>query len=365
MRLHTLDRVFLFTFSFSSNIFKQAGNKLVIFTFTLTLYLLAMEIILSVLGGLGLFLFAISNLSETLKGVLGDKAKKWLGKLTTNVFTAILTGTVITLILDSSSAVIIMTIVLVKTKALSFKQAIGIVMGANIGTTFSSQIIAMDIGRYSPIPIVIGLILSFIARNENVSKTGKSILYFGILFFGLYTMERAVEPLRNDSRFISWMTMLESPLRGAGAGALVTILIQSSSATVGMVITLAKKGLLSLGAGIAVMLGAELGTCADTLLATIKGDRQSIKTGLFHLFFNIITISIGLIIFPFFVQLIESISRNAALEQKVANAHMLFNFLGVLLFIPFVGLVEKLLNRLLPDKLTINAGVSEPATISL
>jgi phosphate:Na+ symporter len=175
-------------------------------------------------------------------------------------------------------------------------------------------------------------------------------MYFGILFFGLYTMERAVEPLRDDSRFISWMTMLESPVRGAGIGAIVTVIIQSSSATVGMVITLAKKGLLSLSAGITVMLGAELGTCADTLLATIGADRQSLKTGLFHLSFNIISITIGLLVFPWFVQLIEKISGKAQLEQRVANAHMLFNIGGVLLFIPFISLVEKLLNKAFPDK---------------
>jgi phosphate:Na+ symporter len=238
----------------------------------------------------------------------------------------------------------------VKTKALTFRQSLGIVLGANIGTTFSSQIIALDIGQYSPIPIVIGLVLSFVARSENLSKTGKSILYFGILFFGLYTMERAVEPLKDDARFIEWMTMLESPLRGAGIGALVTLIIQSSSATVGMVITLAKKGLLSLSASIAVMLGAELGTCADTLLATIGSDRQSLKTGLFHLFFNIISICLGLLIFPWFVQLIENISGNAGLEQKVANAHMAFNISGVLLFIPLIGIVERVLNKLFPEK---------------
>jgi len=310
-----------------------------------------MEIILSVLGGLGLFLFAISNLSDTLKDVLGDKSKQWISKLTASLFTAIITGTIITVILDSSSAVIIMTIILVKTGTLTFRQSLGIVMGANIGTTFSSQIIALDIGQYSPIPIVVGLILSFIARSEKLSKTGKSILYFGILFFGLYTMERAVEPLRDEKRFVQWMTMLETPLRGVGVGAIVTIIIQSSSATVGMIITLAKKELLSLSAGIAVMLGSELGTCADTLLATIRSDRQSVKTGLFHLFFNIISISVGLLIFPWFVQLIEKISGNANLQQKIANAHMIFNIGGVLLFIPFVSVVEKLLDKLLPQKI--------------
>ncbi|GGE42169.1 phosphate:Na+ symporter [Pedobacter psychrotolerans] len=308
------------------------------------------EIILMVLGGLGLFLFAINNLSDTLKELLGDKAKKWMGFFTKNVFTAILTGIVITTILDSSSAVIIMTIVLVNAGALTFRQSMGIVMGANIGTTFSSQLIALDIGQYSPIPIFLGLVFSLFSKSEKVSKTGKVVLYFGILFFGLYTMERAVEPLKDDPAFLTWMEKLDNPLRGTAIGALITLVIQSSSATVGMVITLAKKGLINLGGGIAVMIGAELGTCSDTLLATIRSDRQAVKTGIFHLLFNIISIAIGLLIFPLFTGFIEQISGNASIEQKIANTHMIFNTTGVLLFIPLVPLLEKLLNRLLPTK---------------
>jgi phosphate:Na+ symporter len=309
-----------------------------------------LEIILMVLGGLGLFLFAINNLSDTLKELLGDKAKKWLGFFTKNVFTAILTGVVITTILDSSSAVIIMTIVLVNAGALTFRQSMGIVMGANIGTTFSSQLIALDIGQYSPIPIFLGLLFSLFSKSEKISKTGKVVLYFGILFFGLYTMERAVEPLKDDPAFLTWMEKLDNPLRGTAIGALVTLVIQSSSATVGMVITLAKKGLINLGGSIAVMIGAELGTCSDTLLATIRSDRQAIKTGVFHLLFNIISIAIGILIFPIFTRFIEQISGDASIEQKVANAHMIFNTAGVLLFIPLVPVLERLLNRLIPAK---------------
>ncbi len=311
-----------------------------------------METLLVILGGLGLFLFAIAHISEALKDLLGKKAKNLLAKFTRNLFTAILTGIVITLILDSSSAVIIMAIVLVNAKALTFRQAIGIVLGANIGTTFSSQIIALNVGKFSPIPIFLGLILVFFAKSEWVSRTGRVIIYFGIMFFGLYTMERAVEPLREDPRFMDWMSKMEGRFTGAGTGALVTLIIQSSSATVGMVITLAKKGLLSLTAGIAVMLGAELGTCADTLLATIKGNRQALKTGLFHLLFNVITILLGLIFFPWFIKLVILISGKASLEQQVASAHMLFNSIGVLIFLPFIGMAERILNKLLPEKKT-------------
>jgi phosphate:Na+ symporter len=312
-----------------------------------------MEIILLVLGGLGLFLFAVSSLSDTLRDILGDRTKDILKKCTSNLFTAILTGLIATTILDSSLAVIILAIVMINAKVLTFRQALGIVMGANIGTTFSSQLIAFDIGKFSPIPIFLGLILTIISKSERVSQTAKVLLYFGILFFGLYTMERAVEPLREDVRFNGWMHALESPWKGALTGAFVTLIIQSSSATVGMVITLAKKGLITLGASLAVMLGAELGTCADTLLATLKSNRQALKTGLFHLTFNFTSIVIGLILFPLFVKLVYWISGTASLERMVANGHMLFNILGVIVFIPLIPSVEKWLNKVLPDKLEV------------
>jgi len=308
-----------------------------------------METLLLLLGGLGLFLFAISHLSDTLRDLLGTRAKNILAKCTRNDFSALLTGIIVTLILDSSSAVIIMTIVLVNAKALNFRQAMGIVLGANIGTTFSSQLIALDIGKFSPIPIFLGLLLVFFSKTKFLNSTGKAITYFGILFFGLYTMERAVEPLRDHPGFMEWMTRLESPVKGAGTGALVTLIIQSSSATVGMVITLAKKSLITLPAAIAVMLGAELGTCADTLLATVKSNRQALRTGLFHLGFNILSIILGLLFFPLFVALILTISASVSLEQQVANAHMLFNAMGVLIFFPFLGWFEKLLNKLIPE----------------
>lgn len=308
-----------------------------------------METLLIILGGLGLFLYALSHMSEVLRELLGDRAKNVIGSCTRNTFTALLTGIAITLILDSSSAVIIMAIVLVKAHAMSFRQAMGIVLGANIGTTFSSQIIALDIGKFSPVPIILGMILVFFSKARWLTQTGRAIIYFGILFFGLYTMERGVEPFRNDPRFAGWILHMENPLAGAGTGALVTLIIQSSSATVGMVITLAKKGLIGLAAAIAIMLGAELGTCADTLLATIRSSRSALKTGLFHFFFNLTTISMALLLFPLFVKLVNRISIGMNLEQQVANAHMLFNTLGVLLFIPLLGPVERIFNRLLPE----------------
>lgn len=309
------------------------------------------EVILSIIAGLVLFLFAINNLSEILKKIIGENAKIWIEKFTSNIFISILTGTIVTILLDSSSAVIIITIVLVNSKILTFRQAMGIVLGANIGTTFSSQIIAMDISKYSPLILLIGFVLLVFSKSAKIKNTGKAILYFGILFFGLFIMENAVEPLRDEAYFLNWIKRTEDPITGAIIGAIVTVIIQSSSATVGIALILAKKGLLTIVGGVAIMLGAELGTCADTLLATINGSRAALKTGLFHLIFNFISIIIGLILFEPFIEIVILISQNASIERTLANAHMLFNIFGVIIFVWTIPFFEKILSKWLPDKL--------------
>lgn len=315
---------------------------------------MATNVLFSIIAGLVLFLFAINNLSEVLKKITGKNVKKYIEKFTSNTLKAILVGTLITILLDSSSAVIIITIVLVNTKILTFRQAMGIVLGANIGTTFSSQIIAMDLGKYSPIFLLFGFALIIFSKSTKFNNIGKAILYFGILFFGLFTMENAVEPLRENPQFISWISKTDNPLTGTLIGALVTVIIQSSSATVGMALILAKKGLLTIVGGVAIMLGAELGTCADTLIATIKGSRDGLKTGLFHLFFNLISIIFGLLLFYPFIEIVTTISNKAPIERTIANAHMLFNVFGVILFVWTIPFFEKLFSKLLPEKVIEN-----------
>lgn len=308
------------------------------------------EIVLSLIGGAALFLYAVMNLSETIRDWAGESVRVYIARFTGNVLTAIIVGLVATIVLDSSTAVIILTIVLVNARVLSFRQSIGIVMGANVGTTVSSQIIVLDVSQYSPVFLIAGLILIFLSRNPKLRQAGKITLFFGMLFFGLLTMERAVEPLRDSEQFLRWMGHLENPILGAAIGALVTVVVQSSSATVAMVITLAKESLITLPAGIAVMLGSELGTCADTLLATLRSNRQALKTGLFHLIFNLTSIILGLVFFRLFVALVITVSGEAEIKNQIADAHVLFNILGVLLFVGFVPLIEKFLNNLLPEK---------------
>lgn len=308
------------------------------------------EIILSIIAGLVLFLYAVSNLSESIQSIVGKSANNWIQKFTSNTLSSVLVGIVVTTLLDSSSAVIIITIVLVNSKILSFRQSMGIVLGANIGTTLSSQLVAMDIAKYSPIFLLLGFLLLFISKSKQLSNTGRVILYFGVLFFGLFTMENAVEPLKDEPFFSEWMKKTENPLTGAFVGAVVTLIIQSSSATVGMAIILCKKGILSLLGGVAVMLGAELGTCSDTLIATIKGTRPALKTGIFHVSFNLLSICLGIILFNPFVELVKIISVGASLERTLANAHLLFNVFGVLVFIWTIPWFEQFLNKILPER---------------
>jgi phosphate:Na+ symporter len=308
------------------------------------------QVILSVLAGLVLFLYAVHHLSETIQKVLGERARQWILRFTGKSWQALLTGIIVTTLLDSSSAVIIITIVFVNAGAMSFRNAMGVVLGANIGTTVSSQLIALDIASYSPILLALGFVLLLASRSERVGNTGRIIMFFGILFFGLFTMEEAVEPLRAYPEFQQMLDRTKDPLTGALTGAFITLIIQSSSATVGMAIILTKKGILSLGGAIAVMLGAELGTCSDTLLATIKGTRQALKTGLFHLIFNLCSILLGLILFQPFTDLVLRTGNPAHPEHLVANAHMLFNTCGVLLFWGSIPIFERVLNKILPDK---------------
>ncbi|MFD1142175.1 Na/Pi cotransporter family protein [Larkinella insperata] len=307
---------------------------------------------LLMLAGLVLFLFALNYLAEGLKAVSGEKMQEWLRKFTRTLVSSILVGVIVTTLLDSSSAVIIMTIALVNSRALTFRQAVGIVLGANIGTTFSSQLIAFTIGQWSGVPMAIGLGLMVLARRESFVQWGQVILGFGLLFLGLFLMEEAVEPLNQLPRVVDWMKGLADPWRGVLAGAGVTVLLQSSSATVGMSVVLAGQGLLTLGAGIAVMMGAELGTCADTLVASIGRTKAAVRTGLFHLFFNLFSILLGLLLIGPFTDLVHALSRQASAERQLANAHVLFNALGVLLVAPLAPWLATQMERWIPDSQT-------------
>ncbi|MBD2167809.1 Na/Pi cotransporter family protein [Calothrix membranacea FACHB-236] len=307
------------------------------------------------LAGLVLFLYGVTRMAEGLKAIAGDRAKNLISKFTTNRYAGVATGTVATTILDSSSVTIIIVIAMVSAGLLSFVQSLGVVLGANIGTTIGAQIVAFKINEYAPIAMFVGLLLILLGKTDRWKSVGLVALGIGLLFFGLDTIENAMEPFKDYQPFLKWMeTLGDNTLLGALVGALFTILIQSSSATVAIVVTLASQGLVSLPAGVALVLGAEVGTCADTLVATLGRERSAVRTGVFHLLFNIVCAAIGILFASQLAVIAQWVTQIVGtgddVAREIANAQLIFNLAGVALVIGFLPLIARGLERLIPDK---------------
>jgi phosphate:Na+ symporter len=310
----------------------------------------AFNMTMGALAGLVLFIYGVTRLAEGLENVAGDRMKDLVSKFTTNRFAGVLTGTVATTLLESSSVTIIMTIAMVSAGLLTFAQSLGVVLGSNIGTTIGAQLISLNINLYAPIAMLIGAVLQFAGRTDNQKSLGLILLGIGLLFFGLDVIDETMKPFRDYQPFINLMgTLGRNPILGALIGALFTVLIQSSSATVAIVITLAGSGLVSLPAGIALMLGAEVGTCADTLVSTIGRGRPALRTGVFHFLFNLTSAIIGIIFAPQLAQLVLAISGDNV-GRQIANAQVIFNVIGVAAVIGFVPLIVRGLEKLIPDR---------------
>ncbi len=312
----------------------------------------AEKTILGIVGGLAIFLFGVEQLARALKSVSGDKMKRLLARFTTNPFAGLVSGTIATTVLDSSSVVIIMTIAMVHAGVLTFSQALGIVLGANIGTTIGGQIIAFDVAKYAPAFLLVGLLVHFFGSGDRWKHWGLAVIGAGLIFFGLDHIGSAMEPFKNYAPFIETMKQVSSnPFYGVLLGAGFTVAIQSSSGTMGIVIILASDGLIPLPAAVHLMLGAEVGTCADTLLASIGRSVDAFRTAIFHLLFNVMTVSIGLIFANQLAaagQWLAFGSDNAG--RQIANAHVLFNVAGALAFVGLVPMVAKILERFIPDR---------------
>lgn len=313
---------------------------------------------LGMVGGLVLFIYSVTLLSDGLRATGGDQVKRILSRFTTNRYTRVLSGAAATVLISSSSVTIITVIALVNAGLLSFVQSLGVVMGSNIGTTFSSQLFAFDAEKYAPLILAAGLALKTMGKNDRWRNTGLIMFALGLVFFSLGFIGETMTPLRAYEPFRQMILGLDNPWLGVLIGAGLTALIQSSSAMMGIVIVMASQGMIPLPAGVAVMLGAEIGTCANTLIAAIGRSRHALRTGAFHLLFNVTTVLIGVLLTVLIgVLLIEQIitlthwlSGGADVERKIANAHLVFNLGGVLLFISFVGIVARALVWLFPEK---------------
>lgn len=304
---------------------------------------------MGVVAGLILFLLGIEYLAEAFGALAAEKVQGLVSKFTTSPLAGVGAGTVACTILDSSSVTIVMVIAMIEGGIMTFAQALGVVMGANIGTTVGSQIIAFQLHDYAPIGLAIGMILKFAGRSEKQKQIGGVVLGFGLLFFGLGYLGDAVRPIRQDATWMAWLASLgDVPLKGALAGCLFTLIIQSSSATVGMAIVLASEGLIPLPAGVAIMLGAEIGTTATAILATIGRSRAAVRTAIFHLFFNVSTVILGLLLVQQLTTFAQWMTPGGSTERHVANAHVVFNVLGVVLFLPFVRFAARALYALIP-----------------
>ena len=316
---------------------------------------------LEVVGGLVLFLFGVLQLSRGIEPLAGERARELLSRFTTNPFAGVLTGVIATTILDSSSVTIILVIALVNGGMLTFPQSLGVIMGSNIGTTVSSQVFAFDLEIYSPLVLLAGFVLFITAGGSSRRRdVGASLLGLGLVFFGLHYMGEAVRPLRDNDGFMRWMTGLEHPLRGMTTGAIATVIIQSSSAMLGIVITLAGQGLITLAGGVAVMLGAEIGTCADTLVASLGRTRPAVRAGMFHLGFNVVSVLAGLMLIDQLVALATALPGGDSIPRQIANAHVAFNVFGVAAFVWFTPALARLLEWLIPDAAEVDGGEPIP-----
>ena len=306
--------------------------------------------LIGLLGGLGLFLYGMQMMSIGLEAAAGNRMKKILEKLTANRFLGVVVGAVITAVIQSSSATTVMVVGFVNSGMMPLQQAVWIIMGANVGTTITGQLIALDVGAIAPLFAFIGVAFIVFLKNEKLHHYGKIIAGLGILFIGMDMMSAAMVPLRESETFVNIITRFSNPVLGILAGAIFTAIIQSSSASVGILQALASSGVIGLPQAVYVLFGQNIGTCITAVLASIGTSRVAKRTTIIHLLFNIIgtTLFTIICILTPFTTLVEGFTPNNVSAQ-IANMHTIFNITTTILLIPFGTYLAKLATRILPD----------------
>ena len=289
-------------------------------------------LITSLFGGLGMFLYGMEMMSDGMKVTAGNKMRTILEKLTSNRFLAVGVGAFVTMVIQSSSATTVMLVSFVNSGLLSFAQGLGVILGSNIGSTVTAQIVAFKITDYALVLIAIGAIMSLFSKKDTAKNIGFVILGFGLLFYGMKVMSDTMKPLRSNPTFNSILVSFENPFMGILAGAVFTALVQSSSATTGIVITLASGGSITLEAGIPLILGANIGTCVTALLAGLNASREAKRVAIAHVTFNVIGVAVFCFWIPTFADMVAQTSDNV--PRQIANAHTIFNIIATVIFIP-------------------------------
>jgi len=319
-------------------------------------------IIIGLFGGLGMFLYGMEMMSDGMKMTAGNSMRAILKKLTSNRFIAVFVGAFITMIIQSSSATTVMLVSFVNSGLLNFVQALGVILGSNIGSTVTAQIVAFKVTDYALLLIAVGSIMTLFSKKDTAKHIGFVILGFGLLFYGMKVMSDTMKPLRTDPTFNIILTSFENPFLGIIAGAVFTALIQSSSATTGIVITLASSGSITLEAGIPLILGANIGTCITALLAGLKATRDAKRVAIGHVLFNVIGVLVFCFWIPTFADLVAQTTDNV--PRQIANAHTIFNIVSTMLFIPFAPFISRTIIRYFPDKEKLR-NIEKPAILNL
>lgn len=312
---------------------------------------MGIDLVFMLLGGLALFLYGMQMMSSNLEAAAGNKMKRILERLTANRLLGVCVGAGITAIIQSSSAMTVMVVGFVNSGLMTLNQAVWIIMGANIGTTITGQMIALDIGVFAPLIAFAGVVLVIFVKNKKIQYAGGIIAGLGVLFIGMGMMSDAMLPLRDSQSFINMMTKFSNPLLGIAAGAAFTAIIQSSSASVGILQALALGGLIDIHSAVFVLFGQNIGTCITAVLAAIGTSRNAKRTTVIHLLFNIIGTCIFVaicLLTPFTEWMAQLTPGNAA--AQIANVHTTFNVVTTLLLLPFGLYLAKAAVKILPDK---------------
>lgn len=319
--------------------------------------------VLNLIGGLCLFLFGMNVMGQALERRAGNRLRDLLSKLTTNKLAGLLTGLGVTAIIQSSSATTVMVVGFVNSGLMTLKQAINVIMGANIGTTVTAWILSLagiDSGNlfvsllkpssFTPVLALIGIVFYMFSKNSRRQDTGLILLGFATLMFGMESMSDAVSGLREVPQFRQMMIAFQNPVLGVLAGAVLTAIIQSSSASVGILQALASTGQVSLGAAIPIIMGQNIGTCVTAMLSSVGTNKNARRAALVHLSFNVIGTVVWLVVFCLVRALVRPVLLDASASLfSIALVHSAFNVLCTLLLLPMTGLLERLAHRLVPD----------------
>ncbi|MCP3900328.1 MAG: Na/Pi cotransporter family protein [Desulfobacteraceae bacterium] len=310
------------------------------------------KLLIGLAGGLAFFLYGMEKMSEGMKNSAGNKMRSILASLTKNPLIGLTVGTIVTMVIQSSSATTVMLVSFVQAGLLNLYQCLSVILGAGIGTTITAQMIAFKLTDYALLMVAIGFLLKMLGKTQNSKNIGDIILGFGILFFGMKLMGDVMKPLRTYPAFIDLMKDLENPFMGILIGACFTAVVQSSSATTGVLIVLAQQGLISLEAGIPVIFGSNIGTCITAALAGIGASREAKRVAIAHVIFKIAGVLLFILWIPQFADFIAMLAAKfgSGTARQIANAHTIFNLSLALLCLPFISLFSKFIYFIFPEK---------------